>query len=336
MVARSSPGAAARDRVRPVLLAWCLMVVMLPGCTQHQAGVPATASGARSSGWLSGAAGDGVADGQFGRWRDAPVLVAGTWVDTSADVQVAAEPLDPAGEYAQWSGSLDVAVGAIFRDSGESWSAAAAGAYDQRWSHLLTALASKWSERSPRGTLFIRFAHEWNGSWSPWAVDADQIDDFITAWRRFYKLKTKLFPQAKLVFCTNGDTSGFTYDWRRAWPGDQYVDAYGTDWYSDQLETAAVDEFGAPAGLDQHREFALSHGKPFTLPEWGNRYSSTGDSPQYVGVIHDFAVANAGTGAGQLLYEIYFNVHEVPNEFALYPTDQSLAPRVADAYRQLF
>ena len=329
MVARTSAG-----RAHQVLL-WCLIASLLTGCTQRRAGLVAEPVGRQPSTWLSGAAGEGVADGKFGAWRNAPVTVAGTWADTSASVQVASDQLTPDGEYGRWSGSLDVAVGGIFRDHGESWSAAAGGAYDQRWSSLLEALASKWLER-PRGTLFIRFAHEWNGSWSPWVVAADEIDDFIAAWRRFYQLKATIFPQAQLVFCTNGSTSGLTYDWRRAWPGDEYVDVYSTDWYSDQLAVPTVDEFGAPAGLDQHRQFALSHGKPFALSEWGNRYSATGDSTGYVTSIHDFAVANGGTGAGQLLYEIYFNVLEDPNEFGIYPTGQSLAPDVSDTYRRLF
>lgn len=323
-------------------LAMLLVVSLMTGCTEQEAGVAARpsssvpSSSAPSKTWLSGAAGEGVADGEFGRWRNSPVAIAGTWADTSADVQVAVDQLNPGGEYGQWTGSLDIAVGAIFRDAGESWSAAAAGAYDERWADMLRALRAKWSQH-PHGTMFIRFAHEWNGSWSQWAVDANEIDDFVIAWRRFYALKAELFPEAQLVFCTNADTFGFSYDWRTAWPGNEYVDVYATDWYSEQLVTQEpFDAFGAPVGLEQHREFAKSHGKPFALPEWGNRYSATGESPQYIDFIHGFSVTHGGSEAGSLLYEIYFNVLQIPNDFAIFPANQSLAPEVSATYRRLF
>jgi hypothetical protein len=88
--------------------------------------------------------------------------------------------------------------------------------------------------------------------------------------------------------------------------------------------------------LDQHRDFAMSHGKPFALPEWGNRYSATGDSVEYVDLIHEFAVAHGGTGAGQLRYELDFNVFESPNDFAIFPTSRSLAPVASLDNQRLF
>ena len=33
-----------------------------------------------------------------------------------------------------------------------------------------------------RRTAFLRFAHEWNRSWCPWAVNANEIGDFIITW----------------------------------------------------------------------------------------------------------------------------------------------------------
>lgn len=59
------------------------------------------------TGWLSGAAGEGVADGAFAAWRENPVPIAGTWADTSGEIQSALPQLAPGGEYADWSGSLD-------------------------------------------------------------------------------------------------------------------------------------------------------------------------------------------------------------------------------------
>lgn len=286
--------------------------------------------------WQPGAAGAGVASGEFGAWRNSPVTVAGSWSDVDADSQLSLTQLDPGGEFDNWTGSLDLAVGAIFEDAGETWSAAAEGAYDERWRELLTNLEEKWTKKD-RGTLFIRFAHEWNGDWSLWTVDAANLHQFVTAWRRFYDLKQSLMPEAKLVFNTNGDTTGQEYDWRDGWPGDSYVDVYSTDWYSNHyLEGKKLDAYGGPVGLEQHRLFAEAHHKPFAISEWGVNFESGGDQPRYVQFMHDFAQENGGNGPGQLLYDVYFNVIWTPNQFGIFPQSETLVPESAAKYQQLY
>jgi hypothetical protein len=53
--------------------------------------------------------------------------------------------------------------------------------------------------------------------------------------------------------------------------------------------------------------------------------------------MHDFYAANAGTGAGSVLYEILFNVNWTPtNQFGLYPVAQTLAPNAAARYQAIF
>jgi hypothetical protein len=52
--------------------------------------------------------------------------------------------------------------------------------------------------------------------------------------------------------------------------------------------------------------------------------------------MHDFFTKNAGTGAGQLLYEGYFNVIWTPNTFGLFPESKSLARNASAKYRDLF
>lgn len=302
-----------------------------PTTTTTTASAPAGA--ART--WLSGAAGEGVGTGAFGTWRGTPVDIAGTWSDATATDQVELWGLQPGLEYGAWTGSADIAIGAIF--TGETWAAAAQGAYDARWSQSLTQAKKLWTAKS-RGTLYIRLAHEWNGNWTPWSVGAGDLANFRAAWQRFYQLKQSIFPAAKLVFCTNGDTVGQTYDWRTGWPGDAYVDVYATDWYSMHWTTwgaTGVDRFGGPTGLEAHRQFALAHGKPFAVAEWGNN-SDVGDQPAYIQYMRDFLTANGGDGAGKVRYEIYFNVIWSPNKFGLYPESSTLSPNAAARYRGTF
>ena len=289
--------------------------------------------------WRSGAAGPGVADGALAGWRGSPVPTAGTWADDN-EAQVELWTLQPDAEFGSWTGDLDVAVGAI--DEGESWAEAAAGAYDERWTRSVQQLAALWDGRP--GTVYIRFAHEFNGDWYPWSVTADTVDEFITAWHRFRAVQQQWFPASRLVMAPNDDTAGSTgLDWRRAYPGPGQVDVMSVSYFNHwpwtdspeafQDKALLVDRFGAPRGIQRHLEFARSVGLPFAVSEWGNE-AWAGDSAEFVRQMYAFFNANAGTGPGQLVYEVMFNVVREPNDFSLFP--DTLQPRAAEAYRDLW
>lgn len=286
--------------------------------------------------WLSGASGETIdnASTSFETWRGTPVRIGGTWADASADDQQNLWKFDSGQSYETWPWSFDLAVGAIYKPAGETWAAAATGAYDARWTTCLQNARSGWMKR-PRGTMYLRFAHEWNGNWFAWSVTASDIPDFITAWRRFYGLQRSIFPEAKLVFCTNANTSGQDYDWRTAWPGDNYVDIYSTDYYSNHwLYNPAYDSYSAPGQLEQHRQFSQIHNVPFAISEWGND-TNYGDHPDYIETMSQFFRAHGGTGSGNLLYEVLFNVNSLDNNrFSIYPIAK--APNASEVYRQRF
>ena len=94
-----------------------------------------------------------------------------------------------------------------------------------------------------------------------------------------------------------------------------------------------VDQYGAPKGLEGYREFAESVGLPMAVSEWSG-VADQGDSPLFVQEMHDFFAENGGTGPGQLLYEILFDVDaEVyDGNFLLY--GDTRMPESAAAYRE--
>ncbi|WP_369140366.1 hypothetical protein [Modestobacter versicolor] len=289
--------------------------------------------------WSAAVAGEGVPDGSFGSWRGSPVPMAGTWAD-STDGQTALWPLT--GEYASWTGDLEIAIGAIDSGAGESWAAAAQGAYDARWTESLQQAARLWSGHS--GTLYIRFAHEFNGDWYPWSVTQASVGDFVTSWQRFRALQQQLFPASRLVFSPNWESDAdFGGDWRAAFPGAGQVDVLSTSYYNNwsYVDTAQAfgqlaltyDPFGGPRGLQRHLEFARSVGLPFGISEWGAE-SGFGDSAVYVEQMYGFFNANAGTGGGQLQYEILFNELMDSRSFSLFPTTS--LPNTAAAYARLW
>ena len=288
--------------------------------------------------WLSGASGEGVASGQFATWRGDPLSIAGTWADNNQGM-VELPQLQPGGEFGSWNESLDIAIGAIGDD--ETWAEAAEGAYEGRWRQSLTNLRQLWGDRD--GTLFIRFAHEMNGNWYAWSVDAGNHQDFIRAWQRFRALQQEIFPESQLVFCVNRESVGNGMDWREAFPGAENVDVFGVDYYNNfpySGDRAAwvssvddVDGYGAPKGLRAHLDFARSVGLPLAVPEWSGN-ALEGDSPAFMEAMNAFLQANAGDGPGEVLYDILFNVDGYEGKFILYP--ETLMPESAAAYQRLW
>jgi len=319
------------------------------GGASNSVSASARTSGGATGSWLSGGSGDEVTDGTFGTWRGTPVVIGTTWSTVTTNdseceaAMVACWQFDLASQYQNWPGDVDWSPGALLPSQQYQWYRAATGEYDDLWSRSLNAIKTKWYACS-RGTCYIRFAHEMSGNWYPWGVPADQVENFKIGWRRYRGLQQQIFPAAKLVFGTNTDTS-FGYDWRTLWPGDQYVDVYGTDWYASFYKLSIINGQqyagdGGPLSLEGHRQFAQDHGVPFCIPEWGvmNGPAGTGDDPSYIQYVHDFCVSNGGTGAGNVLYECYFNIDNGDGNRFLLLRGGSTAdnPNAAARYRSLF
>jgi hypothetical protein len=82
----------------------------------------------------------------------------------------------------------------------------------------------------------------------------------------------------------------------------------------------------APFGLEWHRDFAASHGKPMSYPEWG--VGNFGDNPYFVQQMHDWFVKNQDN----IVYAAYFDVD------GLWPTqiDNDQFPKSRELFRKLF
>jgi hypothetical protein len=244
------------------------------------------------------------------------------------------------GEFAAWAGDLDIAVGAI--GEGESWRSAARGDFDARWRASLEMLRLLWLGH--QGQLYIRFAHEMNGNWYPWAVTRDDLHDFRLAWRRYRALQREIFPSAKLVFCVNRESVGLGLDWRKLFPGRRYVDVLGVDYYNQfpHVATAADwqdslterDSWGGPKGLRLHLRFARLKRLPFAVPEWSEN-ASMGDSAAFISGMYRFFERHGGKGPGRVTYEILFNVAKDKERWLLYG-HRVRVPLAAREYRKLF
>ena len=148
--------------------------------------------------------------------------------------------------------------------------------------------------------LIRLFGGEFNGSWwwgqSPLANPALTPATFVAAWQRVVTLvrdagaKNVSFawiPQA----VTAAPVSWADNDLAAYYPGDAFVDWAGADEYDSQPVDA----------LDTTYAFAVAHGKPFFLAEWGVRHPASSLTPTeqrtWIATMFDYIAAHPDIAA---------------------------------------
>jgi beta-mannanase len=102
----------------------------------------------------------------------------------------------------------------------------ASGAYDS-YLHESAQIAKSWGS-----TLMIRFGHEMNGTWYPWAGSNDTPEAFVAAWRHVVSLfRADGATNVKWVWAPNTE-EGTKYPISPYFPGDSWVDYVGLDGYN--------------------------------------------------------------------------------------------------------
>jgi hypothetical protein len=144
---------------------------------------------------------------------DFPAPDASRIAATGAVPELTWEPWDPTAGLDQPAYALDTIT------------AGAHDAYLSRWAKQVKA----WG-----GPLVIRFAHEMNGNWYPWAegVNGNGPGDHAAAWRHV----VELFRRAKVSNVTWAWTANVPYagstPLASLYPGDAYVGRVGLDGYN--------------------------------------------------------------------------------------------------------
>ncbi|MGW0661305.1 glycoside hydrolase family 26 protein [Streptodolium elevatio] len=103
---------------------------------------------------------------------------------------------------------------------------------------------TKWAEgvKELGYPVAIRFAHEMNGFWYPWAAQANgnTTDQYIQAWRHVHDIFTRVgADEVTWVWSPNRDYDGST-PMQSLYPGDEYVDWVGLSGY---FGTKGVEEY---------------------------------------------------------------------------------------------
>ena len=138
------------------------------------------------------------------------------------------------------------------------------GDHDADLTRWADALAS-WDR-----PVLLRFAHEMNGDWYPWAigVNGNTASDFVEAWNHVHEVFADAgASKVRFVWAPNVSYSGHTTAFQSLYPGPATVDVLGIDGYNQNGDgrgwTTAEELFGP--GLDELR--ALPGGKPIVVTE---------------------------------------------------------------------
>jgi hypothetical protein len=302
--------------------------------------------------WLSGTAtievGNGADPAQyFSNWRGTPVQIGQTWPNTPD-----AWGINPAVANS-WSGfqgpmSLSYSAGPDWVDPStgqtltgwRNWATVANGGNDAWW----RAAAKKVKAlRAGRGTTYVSPFYEFNGDWMDWSVTrtTQGYADFKAGWARVAAIWRQEFPGVKLVLpaAMSRDVPAAmipdpsTYDLGggtiyNAWP-----------WEANGATTMQR--------LEAFRQQIAAAGKPFGITEWANAANPNeqgggGDAPGFITAMHDWMVQHAGTGAGQLVFETFFNIpgyaldHELIHWNGSAVQVSTTQPQTAAKYRDLF
>jgi Glycosyl hydrolase family 26 len=103
-----------------------------------------------------------------------------------------------------------------------------------QWDPSLRSIAK--TIRGHRGMVYLRFAHEMNGWWYPWAesVNGNRSGDYVRAWRHVYDIFRNVgCTNVRWIWSPNALTHSFkgTSDLAVLYPGDEYVDMLGMTAY---------------------------------------------------------------------------------------------------------
>jgi len=211
---------------------------------------------------------------QFETWLGRPVdrITAHTgranWKDWVGSIKWAVELWSPLNKPICWTIPL-------FADQA-NLQGAAAGEYQNFYEQAARILAQ--SRRSD-DVIYVRTGEEFNGNWMPWSATGHE-QDFVKAYRHFVDAFRSVSDRFRFEW--NANVRETRMNPADAYPGDNYVDVIGMDFYyntkwNPKDPAKAWDEMvNSQYGLQWLEDFAAAHNKPTAYPEWGIEFDGAG------------------------------------------------------------
>jgi len=243
----------------------------------------------------------------FAAWRGQPLDVAVDWAPRSTWDDV----INPTWLYDAWAGTSYTKVFGVAMvpegDSGATIGACSTGAFDDKWRQFGTNITAA----GLADTSIIRLGWEFNGDWYKWQASDPMA--WASCWRHIVGSAEQTAPGLRWDWTVNRGPSQALDDPQAAWPGDDYVDIVGVDSYDQYPGVRSEDDWNTHLngayGLKFWNDFAVSHGKLLSVPEWGvypgtaTAGNNGGDNAFYIQKMAEF-FSSLGP---QLAYEAYFN-----------------------------
>jgi hypothetical protein len=241
---------------------------------------------------------------------------------------------DSAWSLKSWRGGrwqMVFAIPLLPTDGSSTLAEGAAGAYDDEFRKLARRLVANGF-----GDAVLRVGWEFNGDWYPWAA-AKCPSCFVAYWRRVVTVM-RAAPGAHFRFDWNANLGSSPLAPEKVYPGDAYVDIIGLDVYNQSWDPESVDApsrwrelLAGDHGLEWHRRFAATHGKPMSYPEWGTGTRpdghGAGDDPYFIARMAAWLAAN------DVVYHIYW---DYPAKDYNAELSRGQYPKAGAAFRQSF
>lgn len=237
--------------------------------------------------------------------------------------------------------------------AGTSLALGATGTYNSHYQKLAQNLVTKGLANN----TIVRLGHEFTGFWYPWCpVTSAKAASYATYWQQIVTTMKAVPGAENLKFDWNGATQWTEYPLATAYPGDAYVDYIGTDIY-DACYAANTYPYASGAtpaqilaaqttawsylssttgnGLGAFRNFAIAHGKPMSIPEWGVCDGGDGhgglDDPAFIQRMYNF-IQDPANNVG---YHSYFD-YSAPDSNHAISCAGTHFPNSAALFRKLF
>ncbi len=175
--------------------------------------------------------------------------------------------------------------------------AVANGLYDKAYAKVAKRLVTAGFE-----SAILRLGHEPDHKLYPHSVVGGNHEQYKAAFRHVHDIFERQ-AGAEFLFDYNLNAH-ITKHAELAYPGDEYVDIVGLDFY-DKAPWATILK-----RLEFHRGFAIEKGKLLSFPEFGLALESSGgngDNPVFLQNVYDWITSLPENGPGSLVYVNYFN-----------------------------
>ena len=185
------------------------------------------------------------------------------WTDWLTSIQSARGAFAPTGKDVLWSVPLIV--------DGATLAAAAGGAYDTNYTALAQYLAANSSDDSQ---IYVRLGWEFNGTgYNAWSA-VGQPQNYVGAFQHAVAAFRAVSDKFRFEWTPNKGDVGMNPE--DAYPGDQYVDVIGMDFYWETTRSWSIADpvkawnyfVNEKYGLQWHQDFAAAHNKPTAYAEW--------------------------------------------------------------------